>query len=971
MTLGHTLARKLTGVALFLSTVILSNPASRAETVTAFDEQPGTFAFASQQSTVAEGDGTARVTIVRTCGAAGIASVRYNFVSETRPEDYTVNGQSVTFEPGVTEKTIEIPIIDDDVHEASESFFIQLSDPTGGAIVGDPGLHTVTILDDDDGPGVFVFSADSTVVQENAGKVLITIVRKNGAGGTVSVSYTTAPTGALGATSDIDYVNTSGTVTFEPGITQKTIEVPIIDDAQFESFEQFCVFIFSPTGGATLDFVSVESVFIIDDDDGPGIFSFATDKSTVMEDAGHALVTVVRNRGAIGTASVSYSTGEFSANGADSYRWTGGTLTFGPGVTEQTIAVPLINDSVFNTSIFEEGRRFFIDLFEPTGGARLENPSRHAVTIQDDEPKPPPQSVPILSFRASHGAVSESQAVVYITVTRSGNLTETAYVSWHTSAGTAEADSDFTSRSGTLTFPPSVKELTFLVPINNDHLAEDLETFLVTLTDPIGGAAVLGPQFTHTVTIFSDDGDSTIAFAGALTEVRESSEQAAVTIFRSGSTVSPVDVEILLIPGSAESESDYLFERRHYTIPAGFTTQTLFIPIIDNAFAEDEEQFTLVLSTPVGAVLGSQRTHTIKILDDTGDAPSFRRATYRGFLENDYAPIEFGSIVLTITPTGHFTGTVKTRGKALPFKGRFADAATPAVASTSPKGAFLGGFLSFRADDANAILHGAFERRDQTRFSFEARRDAVGSRSHPVKEANTYTALLESQLPPLYPVGIVSAHVLASGRIKLSGMLPDGTGFSSSSHLSEEGRFPIFIPHYISKLSSLAGGGQIALDRLRPLSGDFHWQKPADSKPPYSGGLFDELMLLSGGVYQPVGQPRILDDFNSTEGGALLQIGETESSPSLDVPLVWGSDNTIRATSSSNLPPVKVVLRPQTGVLKGSFLDTTGRLRAFYGICLQQSGKEGADQVTGFYLGDEMSGRFEILPKATSTPATP
>ena len=52
------------------------------------------------------------------------------------------------------------------------------------------------------------------------------------------------------------------------------------------------------------------------------------------------------------------------------------------------------------------------------------------------------------------------------------------------------------------------------------------------------------------------------------------------------------------------------------TFSAGQATQAISVPILNNTTAESNESFTIALSNPNGAPLGSQTTATVNILDD-------------------------------------------------------------------------------------------------------------------------------------------------------------------------------------------------------------------------------------------------------------------------------------------------------------------------------------------------------------------
>ncbi|HEV7508334.1 MAG TPA: right-handed parallel beta-helix repeat-containing protein [Thermoanaerobaculia bacterium] len=105
----------------------------------------------------------------------------------------------------------------------------------------------------------------------------------------------------------------------------------------------------------------------------------------------------------------------------------------------------------------------------------------------------------------STASVNESTATITITATRTGGSDNAVSVSYATANGTAMAPGDYLSASGTLNWADQdTANKTFQVTIVNDAVPESNETFLVTLSNPQGGA-VLGSPATETVTIIDDD----------------------------------------------------------------------------------------------------------------------------------------------------------------------------------------------------------------------------------------------------------------------------------------------------------------------------------------------------------------------------------------------------------------------------------------------------------------------------------
>ena len=65
---------------------------------------------------------------------------------------------------------------------------------------------------------------------------VVTVVRTNGLSGKVSCKFETVDGTAIAAR---DFVAHSGELVFEPGVTQRQIQVEIIDDGSYEKEEGF------------------------------------------------------------------------------------------------------------------------------------------------------------------------------------------------------------------------------------------------------------------------------------------------------------------------------------------------------------------------------------------------------------------------------------------------------------------------------------------------------------------------------------------------------------------------------------------------------------------------------------------------------------------------------------------------------------------------------------------------------------
>ncbi|XP_023377900.1 sodium/calcium exchanger 2 [Pteropus vampyrus] len=160
---------------------------------------------------------------------------------------------TLVFKPGETQKELRIGIIDDDIFEEDEHFFVRLLnlrvgdaqgmfEPDGGGrpkgrLVA-PLLATVTILDDDHA-GIFSFQDRLLHVSECMGTVDVRVVRSSGARGTVRLPYRTVDGTARGG--GVHYEDACGELEFGDDETMKTLQVKIVDDEEYEKKDNFFI----------------------------------------------------------------------------------------------------------------------------------------------------------------------------------------------------------------------------------------------------------------------------------------------------------------------------------------------------------------------------------------------------------------------------------------------------------------------------------------------------------------------------------------------------------------------------------------------------------------------------------------------------------------------------------------------------------------------------------------------------------
>jgi hypothetical protein len=412
---------------------------------------------------------TAVFTVSLSAASATTVSVTYATANgtATAPADYTAAAATVlTFTPGTTTRTITIPIAGDLISEGSESFVVNLSSPVAATIAD--GQGTGTILDNDSSPSLSI--NDVTVTENNTGSVnaVFTVTLSPASGQTVTVNYATA-NGT--ATAPADYTAASGgTLTFNPGITSRTITIPVIGDTVDEPNETFVV---NLSGAVNATIADAQGTGTITDNDATP--SLRINNVSVTEGNTGTIVnasfTVTLSAASAQTVNVTYGTSDVSAVAGQDYTAVSGTLTFSPGTTTQTVVVPVLGDA-----LDEANETYNVNLSAPVNATISDNLGVGTITDNDATP-----SLVINNVSVTEPNSGSIDAVFTVTLsTVSGRTVTVNYATGNNTS--AVAGSDFTATSGTLTFAPGTTSQTISVPVLGDVLNESNETFRVNLS---------------------------------------------------------------------------------------------------------------------------------------------------------------------------------------------------------------------------------------------------------------------------------------------------------------------------------------------------------------------------------------------------------------------------------------------------------------------------------------------------------
>jgi len=197
-------------------------------------------------------DGTTNLvyTFTRTGSTTSALTVNYGITGTATSSDYTGatpgTGKTITFAAGSATATLTINPTADTAIEANETVVLTLA--TGaGYTIGTSSTVTGNITNDDL-PSINLSPNGQTVVEglTNPQNLSYTVSLSSSSTQTITVQYSTANVTALAGS---DYTATTGTLTFNPGVTSQTISIsiPILNDSVNEANETFTVKLTSPT----------------------------------------------------------------------------------------------------------------------------------------------------------------------------------------------------------------------------------------------------------------------------------------------------------------------------------------------------------------------------------------------------------------------------------------------------------------------------------------------------------------------------------------------------------------------------------------------------------------------------------------------------------------------------------------------------------------------------------------------------
>ena len=499
------------------------------------------------------------------------------------PADYT-SGTTVTIPAGSTIVPVEIVLVNDSIVENTEGVTVTLSGVSPSTSVSLGGSVSATgSIQDNDSSIVTLSGATTSAVEGNS--LYYDVQLSNPVAWDVTVSYGVVGSGADSA-EPADY--TSGTtVTIPAGSTTVPVEIVLVNDSIVENTEGLTVTLsgVSPSTSVSLG-GSVSATGSIQDNDSAIV---TLSGATTSADEGNSLYYDVQLSNPVAwPVTVSYGVVGSGADNAEPADYTSGTtVTIPAGSTTVPVEVVLVNDSIVENT---EGLTVTLSGVSPSTSVSLGGSVSATGSIQDNDSA-------IVTLSGATTSADEGNSLYY-DVQLSNPVAWDVTVSYGVVGSGADSaePADYTSGT-TVTIPAGSTTVPVEVVLVNDSIVENTEGLTVTLSGVSPSTSVsLGGSVSATGSI-QDNDSSIVTLSGATTSAVEGN-----SLYYDVQLSNPVAWDVTVSYGVVGSGADSA-EPADYTsgtnviIPAGGTTVSIEIPLVDDNIVENSEELTISLSS--------------------------------------------------------------------------------------------------------------------------------------------------------------------------------------------------------------------------------------------------------------------------------------------------------------------------------------------------------------------------------------
>lgn len=580
----------------------MGSPSDHTITVTDDESPPDFYAFwavVSQDMSEDVGAVTLTVSLSATVSVPVTVDYSVNGTASGSGVDHDLVSGSIEIPADEPNGSVVFSVNDDTSTETDETIIVTITgvDSTANGSIGANDVFTGVIQDNDSQPQVS-WDTSAQIVAEDAGTATLALTLTGAGTGTIRVPFTVGGSATAGSDHDL----AADEIVVAEGETVAEYAFTIIDDETYEEYETITVTMGTPVGASTGD-ISEHTVTITDNDAAPFPEIYWTASTqTATEESGTISISVYLSAAGTDDALATFVVAG-TADETD-HLLVDGEITVPAGDTSATVTFDLVDDTV------PEDDETIIITMEEVENAVLGSVVEHTVTITDGDDKP------VVEWLSDSQTVKENagaSAIVAQLSFASGQDVSVPFTVGGTAAidGTAHDLADGTvtiltgSTTGAVVFTPV-----------DDGLPEYDETIIVTMGST--ETAQIGTISVHTVTITDDDTAPQAQWGETSKSVDEDVGTVEITVNLSEAIEADASVPYL-VTGTAEGDGvDHDLAEGALVIPAGDTSASVAVTIIDDAIAEPTETIIVAMGVTTNAV-ADESSMIISINDNDPD----------------------------------------------------------------------------------------------------------------------------------------------------------------------------------------------------------------------------------------------------------------------------------------------------------------------------------------------------------------
>jgi len=315
-----------------------------------------------------------------------------------------------------------------------------------------------------------------------------------------------------------------------------------------------------------------------------------------------------------------------------------------------------------------------------------------------------------------------------------------------------------------------------------------------------------------------------------------------------------------------------------------------------------------------------------------------------------------GLVRLSLSAGGLFTGRIQLPGQAWSFTGQL-DANGFATVTIPGSGQLT---ITLQADltGGSGQITGTVS--DGTNsFGFTISQSTYNAKTNAAPQAGRYTLVLEPNAAPTGSVppgdGYAAIVVSANGAATVAGRLADGTPYSATGRVANDGALALyFVPSGAPAGSSVNGLLTFRSTDVSDIDGTLTWTKaPKAGDAFYPAGFCTQLPSVGSSYVRPAAGLQAIDTAPGP-APATAGFGGGNIPQPISIPVIVSRGKATMVTPG--LPDVSLSINPVSGAVSGSFLLPDGNVaRGVRGIVFQKQ-----QSAFGYFRGINQCGYFSL-----------